>query len=273
MMSQSLCLLFSKIFNMGFKVVDYLKCDSAELNFRILTLFGFWPLYTRIKWLKVLHSIYCFLVSASIISMLFIQILDLYLVRNNVIEFLKSLCSTSGTTICVTKYLLLLNQIDKVLFLHRKLKSFKKSTTEPEHIEILKKADKLIVKVTKSFYGLGIPCCIAWMLYPGLENSKEKKTPFPYRLPTDDWSTPVYEILYTYQAMSMLSFLTNLVSLDIVFFSFIIRINAQYDILINSFKEMKTVLQNSNSQGKLYTLKKTQMIFRKNVIFHQTIIR
>lgn len=265
---------------MGFAFIEYFKCSPSEFNFRILAITGYWPLATSKKWLKHLHVAFSYLCMFSVTSMLFIQGLDLYLLRNDPVTMVKNLSATSVSFVSVAKFYLMLYNFNNVQSLHNNLEAFKNSKTDSEDIEILKRADNEIKWTIKLFAGLGTPCVLLWMVYPGLDKKSDRKVPFPYRLPTDDWSSPIYEILYVYQSMSMLGFMSIVMFIDLALFSFMIRIAAKYDILIKDIRNLgKMVKHNAynsksgatvgaySTQTKMY-----KKFLKKFAKFHQLIL-
>lgn len=223
---------------------------NIKMNIFVLRLLGLWPKEGKYQGFYILHVI--FTMTTFLIGHLFFQAANIYFIRAN-------LEAVTGTI-----YVLLVESlvVFKVYYLIRNIEMFKRllgvldtDMFQPKNSTQIV-AIKETVHVWKTIYKSFLYTCFGtnmfWAIYPLLDKSNgERRLPFLAWYPWNTKRTPLYEITYVYQIISV-SFITTVhVNVDVLVAALNIFNGSQFDILCDNLRNLHNFIENATVKENL----------------------
>lgn len=223
-----------------FKSSDYIH----DYNFFMYNLTGFGILENSENLKKRLYSIYHKIFHSLYSFIIGLFVIDAYLVRNEKEKLFLNLCTTIVTTASLVKMWVLMDKLKFVVELRRKFRenfNLPYVGKEEAHKEIMEKNSRQQVLITKALTTMAIPLVTIWITFPLVDpTTKERKYCIPFPIFKDEPS-PTFEIIYAFHAFMLVHFVSNIMHNDLLIIGTLVRICAQFDILIYNISKIKKI--------------------------------
>ncbi|RZB40716.1 7tm 6 domain containing protein, partial [Asbolus verrucosus] len=214
--------------------------ETLRLNIFMLKIVGLWPgddksygcnLYTLYAIISIFlfQIVHIFFQSANILFVLD----DLEALTNNISVVLMEM-SIALKTYCLVKNMKML----KELMITIDSDSFQPKT--PEQKNLIQPNLNTWKTVVSSFWIFAVSCMVLWVLFPILDKSvKEYRLPFLAWYPYDTKTSPLYELTYFYQALSLSFIAMANLNTDTLIAALNMYIGAQFDILCDDLRNLR----------------------------------
>lgn len=252
-----------------------------RLHFKVYGATGHWRTLSSSKWKQFIWDLYFGTVHLAIIIQTIALLIDAYIIRQNLEKLSTNLCSSItfvGTVYKIWVFIVNQKTIEKLSHKLQNNLFISRVGQSKSDKDILQKYSKLVAKVLRALGLMASFLIVFWSVFPILDSGSEKRYPFPF--PVYNAPTPIYEIVYVYQVLILISVSFNVLTYDMIFYGFMARICAQYEILAKNISQIKDL---SCDKGKVRSVnedevkkikdKKVIKIIKENVIHHKEILR
>lgn len=206
---------------------------SLDLNFKILSIFGYWLPEGTKGFSKILYVIYsCFIIGLCFITYTVTEVINLYLSLDDLTKLSDaSFLFLTHMTQLFKLYYFVVNY-EKILTL---VNSLNREIFKPRNI-VQWKMLKTTMSYSKNLYKIYIAMCAAcvllWGVFPIIDKTEDGiELPLAAWYPFDTNNSPIFEFIYFYQIFSVLMDATTNISMDTTASGFMAHICGQLDVL------------------------------------------
>ena len=152
----------------------------------------------------------------------------------------------------------LLRNLQKLFELKNLRKDLIRMEAYDDYKEIFLKSAKEMKLINELIYSVGYSTVLFYLSTPLLDNKfGTKNLPLRQWFPFDVKVTPNYELAYFYQTFyGFFICLATCMSCELCFFSYMIKISAEYDILEKNIQDINQIFFSGNDSKVLEMLKK-----------------
>lgn len=231
-----------------------------KLNLLLLKVGGLWP---KINYLPDSYSFYtviCFAV--FIVGDTFFQTVNIFVVSNdleamtNVIYIFFTKAVAIYKISCFVKNMKIVKEF--MIVANSNIFQPKNEHQKTLILPLLSAWKKLFA----TFFAMSWSTILLWSLFPILDRSQGKRLPFLAWYPYDIQKSPLYEITYVYQVLSVSYCTIATIGVDVYIASLNMFVAIQFDLLCDNLKNVK-----------FSTRRKAFEALRFCITHHQTILR
>ncbi|KAJ3645572.1 hypothetical protein Zmor_007875 [Zophobas morio] len=229
--------------------------NTMNMNLQFLKLIGLWPRKNEI-YKPGFYLVYGgLMVTFFVVCHISTQVINIYFVRDKL----------ESVVAIVYIILLELTAFVKVFFIIKNIKKLKKRVTilksnwfqriNHQQNIFIESSIKFWKSVYRMFMVLCFSCNAFWMIYPLMDTSvKEKRLPFLAWYPYDYKISPLYEVTYFFQVISV-SYLTLVhLNVDHLMYTFNVYTKCQFDILCDNLRNFTKISSDFNNGLKVCVL-------------------
>lgn len=185
----------------------------------------------------------------SFTFLLCVFLIDAYMVRNDLGKLSTNLCSTINCIGSMIKIWILNSKKKEAERIRIKLDNnlnLANIGDSTDDQKIIERNSRNLALITAIFYAMGFPLVIFWLAFPMLDNTEQRRFPVPFIDFPKIKESPIYEIIYSYHAVTLITFFFNILSYDMIFYGFLVRICAQLEILKKNFGKINDLYPKIN---------------------------
>nr|AZQ24906.1 odorant receptor [Aphidius gifuensis] len=184
---------------------EYKPINAFKINLNIFTAEGIWPAGLKNKNLRYPYAVYRLLSPSIWFGLFFIfQLIQVIIVINDMAKLMDSMYLMVTYFAILSKFMCfilyrkriekLFNTLDESIFIPRQKK----------HFDYINEAMRIIRRDTIFFLSSGISATIFWTFYPLFDkHQEEKQLAYVMWCPIDVSTSPIFELVYTYQVIAI----------------------------------------------------------------------